>query len=93
MCQCRGSLIKQTNVNIPVRRMSLLIGTYIHPECFPVFHLVFLKSKQDTKQENDLKKASENNQSESKTAHVSVDIGVTLCQPRMNPSLLTHHPK
>lgn len=66
MCQCRGSLIKQTNVNIPVRGTFLLTGTYIRPECFPVFHLVCLKSKQDTKQENDLKKASENNQSETK---------------------------
>lgn len=71
-----------------------MIGTYIQPECFPIFHLVCLKAKQDSKQENDCKKnQSENKQSENKTPDVSVNIRVTLCQARMNPSLLTHHPK
>lgn len=78
--------------------LSLLLFLHdsdVHPAVmvfFPLgclFEQIAAQNKKMTRHE----KQSETKQSKNKTLDVPVNIGVTLCQQRLNRSLLTEHPK
>lgn len=89
------SLNKPTLTSLWLGPLSWSGGCTIHPPgVFSYFLSCLFKDKTRLKTEEMTKRKTKvRTNSDNKMLDVSVNTGVTLCQPRMNPWLLAHHPE